>query len=326
MNGVFLDEASLGPNDLDLQPLRQLFSDYQAFATTAPDDVASRIQGKQVVICNKVVLDEKLLAQAPDLKLICVAATGTNNIDLEAAKKHNIAVCNVTHYAAESVSQHVLSLILRLMNASDSYQQAVSSGKWSDSPFFCLLDYPIREVRGLTLGIIGYGVLGKATAELARCMGMKVLIAQSLRAASLQNKPVADADEERVSLPRLYQQADIISLHCPLTESTHNLIDTNAFAQMKNSAIVINTARGGIVNEAALLQALQTGQIGGAGLDVLTDEPPPANHPLLNCHLNNLVITPHIAWASREARQRLSNIMCENIRSFQTGVDHNRVV
>lgn len=313
---VFLDFASLHPDDLDATCLSDMALDWQWRNNTAEMEIADVIAPAEVVITNKVVLGEKDLLQAKNLKLICVAATGINNIDVVAAKKQGITVCNVQAYATPAVVQHVFTLLLALTTRLEQYQQDVFNGNWSRSEFFCLLDYPIRELRGLTFGIVGYGELGRSVAKLAECFGMEVLIAK-------RNKE--DVREGRLDLHDMLPRIDVLSLHCPLTADTYGLISNQELALMKADALLINTARGGLVDEGALLDALRTNRLAGAGLDVLEREPPPADSPLINNKPDNLIITPHTAWASRESRQRLINEVAKNIGAYQQGQARNIV-
>lgn len=315
--GVFLDLETVDRDDLDLSNLRAALPHWTFHAFTEPRDVAARLEGAQVAVTNKVVLDEAALAAAPELRLICVAATGTNNVDLEAAGRRDITVCNVRDYATAAVAQHVFALILSLTTRLTAYQRDVAEGRWQASRQFCLLDHPIRELAGLTLGIIGYGVLGQGTARAARAFGLRVAVAESLVSPG--------GDPDRWPLERLLAESDIISLHCPLTERTHHLIDAEALAAMKSDALLINTARGAIVDNAALAAALREGEIGGAGIDVLEQEPPPADHPLLAPDIPNLIVTPHIAWAAREARQRVLDQVEANIRAYLAGTPRHVV-
>ncbi|MDH5300111.1 MAG: 2-hydroxyacid dehydrogenase [Gammaproteobacteria bacterium] len=308
MRAVFLDSQTVDNNDIQFDALHNAVDALQLRPTTAARELLPALQNQQIAISNKIVLDGQTLQQCPELRLICVAATGTNNIDLVTAKALGITVCNVTRYATPSVTQLVFSFMLNFFTRTPDYQHAVHAGRWSQSPFFCLLDFPITELHGKTLGIIGYGELGRSVANIATAFGMKVLIAQG-------SHPAPD----RVPLPQLLQQADVVSLHCPLTEQTRHLIGAKQLTMMKPGALLINTARGGIVDEAALIQALQQGSIGGACVDVLSQEPPSADHPMLRHDIPNLVVTPHIAWASREARQRLCDQIAANITAFRTG-------
>ncbi|MDX2507347.1 MAG: D-2-hydroxyacid dehydrogenase [Gammaproteobacteria bacterium] len=315
--GVFLDLDSVNTGDLDLSCLKNSLADWQFNPTTNPDDVIKSIRGASVVVSNKVLLDSHILDNASDLKLICIAATGINNVHIQAAQKHHIAVCNVTAYATSSVVQHVFRLILALTGQLWDNARAVTEGQWSKSPFFCLLDYPPLELTGKTIGIVGYGELGHAVARLAQQFGMKVLIAKRDR---------QDKRPGRLSLAELLPQVDVLSLHCPLTGDNNNLIDRQELSLLPAHAVLINTARGGLVNETALLDALQNRQIAGAGLDVLAQEPPSPDYPLLNTGLSNLIITPHIAWASQQSRQRLLNEVAANITAFKNGEQKNRIV
>ena len=316
MHGVFLDLDSVHPSDLDLAPLRGCLPHWQFYQATGADEVLERIQGAQIVVTNKVPIGARSIEASPGLKLICVAATGTNNIDLAAAGAAGIVVSNARDYATASVVEHVFSLLLTLNRRLDSYRQRVRNGDWARSPHFCLFDETIEELAGKTLGIIGYGVLGQAVAHVARAFCMQVNVAQRLH-----DTPLPD----RMPLQKLLGTADIISLHCPLTEQTRGLIGETQLRQMKDSALLINTARGGIVDEQALLHALQQGWIAGAGIDVLAEEPPAASSALLRYRSGRLIVTPHVAWASRAARQRLLGEIAANIIAFTNGDARNRV-
>lgn len=319
MRGVFLDSGSINPAELDLSSWRDLVEEWAWHDSTAPQDVGARIADADIVVSNKVVLTRAHLEAAAQLRLICVAATGTDNIDLDAARARNIAVCNVRGYATPSVVQHVFTLILVLRGHLLDYCAALRDGAWSRSPHFSLLQFPLRELAGSTLGIVGYGELGRAVAGVARAFGMHVAVAGLPGRAN-------SGEVKRVPLGALLSQADVLSLHCPLTPQTRNLIDARALGRMRNDAILINTARGGIVDERALIDALLWRQLGGAGIDVLTVEPPPADHPLLRAGIPNLLVTPHIAWACRESRQRLVDAIASNIRGFLAGHLPNLVV
>jgi glycerate dehydrogenase len=316
MRGVFLDLDSVHPEDLVLDELHDCLDEWRLYPATSQHQVKTRIAGAHVVVANKVPLVSDLFTDAPDLKLICVAATGTNNVDLAAASDAGIAVCNARNYATASVTEAVFSMLLTLTRKLDSYRQRVSTGDWQGSPHFCLFDQTIEELNGKTLGIIGYGVLGQSVARMARAFSMDVLIAQRLHGS-----PV----EGRVPLEQLLREADIVSLHCPLSEQTRHLIGQPEFEKMKDSALLINTSRGGIVEETALVEALASGRIAGAGVDVLGTEPPGKQSPLLDYHSDRLIVTPHIAWASRTARQQLLEEIVFNIRAFQAGKVRNQV-
>jgi len=316
MRGVFLDSATVDRQDLDLGALKSCLSDWSIRSTTAVNEVADALQGADIVVSNKVRLDRETLQCADALKLVCVAATGTNNVDLEAAAEYNITVCNARCYATTSVVEHVFTLILALTRHLHDYQTSVKQGKWHTAGSFCLLDYPIMELAGRTLGIIGYGELGRATAAMGRAFGMNVVVAQ---------RPGGTSKTGRSPLDQLLSESDIISLHCPLASTTHNLIDHREFALMGKDTLLINTARGGIVNETALRQALLSGQIAGAGVDVLSEEPPRQGNPLLDEPIPNLIVTPHVAWAGKNARQSLINELTENIHAYLKGRPRNVV-
>ncbi len=307
---AFLDLASVDYNDLDLTPLQAAVPEWLWFDEIEPEQLAKVLSEVDVVVTNKVVLDKTLLQQAPQLKLICIAATGTNNIDLEAAHELGIPVCNVRAYATASVVQHVFSLLLSLTTHMNEYQQAVKENAWAKSEQFCLLNYPIRELVGRTLGIVGYGELGQGVTRVAESFGMKVLIAK---------RDDNDKRNGRLALHELLAKVDVLSLHCPLTDSNRHFIAEKELALMKADAVLINTARGGLIDEPALLAALKNNHLAGAALDVIEQEPPAENHPLIHADLPNLIITPHIAWASTEARQRLIQQLANNIAALAAG-------
>ncbi|MBT4837682.1 MAG: D-2-hydroxyacid dehydrogenase [Methylococcales bacterium] len=303
MKIVFLDLATVDQGDLDLSGLKALNCVF--YQSTTPEQVIERCQDAVAVIVNKVKMTSSIMLNLPKLKLICVAATGLNNIDLTNAKQQKITVSNVTNYCTDSVVQHVFSLISALNTCLLDYANDVKQGKWCESDQFCRLDFPIYELSGKTLGIIGYGVLGKAVEKVALAFGMSIL-----RAESLTGQQYAD----RVPLEFLLQQSDIVTIHTPLTDMTQNMIGDQELSYMKSSALLINTARGGIVDELALAKALRSKKLRGAGFDVLSEEPPPKNHPLLATDLTNLLLTPHIAWASQLARQNVINRVVENLQ------------
>ena len=309
MNAVFLDYESLDKNDLDFSALHAVFSQLELYPSTLATQVLARVQHADVIISNKVVLDAETLKQCSSLKLILISATGTNNIDLAQAKAQGITVCNCQGYGTSAVAQHTLMLMLALATSVIQYDRAVKQGEWNKSPIFCLLDFPIVELVGKTLGILGYGELGQAVAKLAEAFGMKIIV------GALPNR----STENRVALSELLPQVDFLSLHCPLTEETRDLIDSQAFERMKSSAFLINCARGGIVNEQALATALRTGQIAGAATDVLSIEPPKEGNVLLADDIPNLIITPHSAWGSVDARQRIVQQLTENALAFKQG-------
>lgn len=285
---------------------------------TAADQIVDRLQSATIAICNKLPLRAPELSRLPQLKLIAVAATGVDNIDLDYCQQNEIAVCNARHYAGASLPEHVLLLMLALRRNLQAYVVDVNAGEWQQAKQFCLLDHPIHDLRGTTLGIIGYGFLGQAVGKLARAVGMKLLIAERKGATSIRS--------ERVLFDEVLKNSDVITLHCPLTDETRNLIDQQELATMKREALLINTARGGLVNESALLKALREGEIAGAAFDVLSEEPPRHGNALLEAQLPNLIVTPHIAWASREAMQTLADQLVASLEAFVRGEMLNRVV
>lgn len=321
MRAVFLDKDSLDKNDLDFTHLLAATSGWQFYDSTSDNETKERIENAEVVVSNKVVLDKSVLSNAKKLKLICVAATGVNNVDIEYAKSKGIQVCNVRAYGTHSVTQHVFTMLLMLMRNIPRYQSAIKRGDWQKSKEFCLLDYPIEDLTGKTMGIVGYGELGKAVAKMAEAFSMNVVVATYSGKSHETNKGITN-----LPLEQLLQEVDVLSLHCPLTKQTNNLIDESALALMKPSAYLINMARGGIVDELALKDALLDGRLAGAAIDVLEEEPPGNSSPLLQLDLPQLIITPHIAWASRTARQTLLNQVADNIKHFYSGTPQNSVV
>ena len=310
MKAVFLDYASLDQNDLNFKDLEKTFDEWEIYPSTSSEQLLERIQNVDVIISNKVVVNAEAIQQCPNLKLILISATGTNNIDLVQAKKQGVVVCNCQAYGTSAVAQHTLMLMLNLATSFKQYERAVQNGDWNKASQFCLLDYPIIELEGKTLGILGYGELGKAVAKLAEAFGMKILV------GALPNRPV---QENRIPFNELLSQVDFLTLHCPLSTDTQNLIDAKAFDAMKPSAFLINCARGGIVNEQDLADALIAGKIAGAATDVLIVEPPKDGNVLLNSEIPNLLITPHSAWGSVDARQRIVQQMVENVEAFKKG-------
>lgn len=303
MKTVFLDTATLGKSELKLPwPIK-------CFKQTKPSEILENIGDAAIVITNKVILTEEILKKCANLKLICIAATGTNNVDLEAAKRLNITVCNIPNYSTPSVSQLTMTFILALATNLFSYASDVKSDKWQKAPQFVMLDHPITELKGKSLGIIGYGTLGKEVAKLAEAFGMHVI-------KGTRNTPLLD----------ILKQADFVSIHVPLTAETKNLITRKEIEQMKKTAYLINTARGGIVNEKDLADCLKEKKIAGAALDVLTVEPPTNGNPLLERDIPNLLITPHVGWASKDSIERLLQILSDNISAFIKGSAQNVVV
>lgn len=309
-NIVFLDRATIG---VSVRKPKFPHSYVEHQATTA-DQVVERLAGTEIAIINKVPMRAPNLEKLPKLKLIAVAATGTDCIDKAYCKAHGITVSNIRNYAVNTVPEHTLALIFALRRSLIPYVADVRRGKWQTIDQFCYFDHPIHDIAGSTLGLVGYGALGKSVAARAEALGMKVI------ATDVFDFP------GKVDLDTILAQSDIISLHCPLTEGTRNLIGAAEFKKMKKDAILINTARGGLVDEAALLEALKTGEIGGAGFDVLTVEPPKAGNILLDAELPNLLITPHVAWASVEAMTGLANQLVDNIEAWVAGSPRNVVL
>ncbi|MCF6280969.1 MAG: D-2-hydroxyacid dehydrogenase [Candidatus Polarisedimenticolaceae bacterium] len=315
---VMLDAETIDCNDIDFSHLQRLPFVWQYHAATdSREQTMQYLKNVEVVVSNKVELDREVLLQADCLKLICVAATGTNNVDLEAAAELGIAVTNVANYSTPSVVQWVFTHLLALRSRLLEHHVAVRCGDWQHSPQFTVLDYPFAELSGQTIGIVGYGTLGRAVAKVAEAFGMRVLICQPLA-----GEPV----DGRLPLNELLTQVDVLSLHCPLTKETQDLIGAGELALMRSDAILINTSRGGVVNEVALAHALREEQIAGAGVDVLSSEPPSEDNPLLASGVPHLIVTPHIAWASRESRQRLVDELAKNIQAFLADEARNRVV
>ena len=317
MKAVLLDWATMGP-DLDISELRALLPELELYDDTEDDQIAERIAGAGIVLGNKVLISEALFAGAPDMRFIGLTATGTDNVDLEAAKRHGVAVANIRGYCSQSVAEHVFACLLNLAHGIAPYSRDVRAGEWQKANIFCLLTHPILELSAMTLGIVGYGALGKTVARIAEAFNMEIIVA-----ARPGTDDVADG---RVSMDELLARSDVISLHCPLNDHTRDLFGEAEFKAMKPSAFLINTARGGLVDSAALAGALRDGEIAGAAVDVLPKEPPVDGDPLLNYGGDNLVITPHIAWATLEARQNAINEVAENVNAFLRGEARNRVV
>ncbi|CDT52941.1 D-2-hydroxyacid dehydrogenase [Vibrio coralliirubri] len=313
---VFLDRATI-PSQIHLKPL-SFEHEWVEYDFTAPELVAERVAGADVVITNKVVLNADNLAQAQQLKLIAVSATGVNNVDVDYCKSNNIAVANVQGYATQSVPEHVIAMLFTLKRNLVGYHQDIEAGEWQKDKQFCFFTHPIQDVAGSTLGLIGSGSLGQATAILAKAIGMNVIFAERKGADSCR--------EGYLPFDAVLKQADALSLHCPLTEATRNLISERELVMMKPSAVLINAGRGGLVDEQALVEALKSNEIAGAGMDVFTQEPADNSNPLLaNSHLPNLLLTPHVAWGSDSSIQKLSDILIDNIDGFVAGNPQNLV-
>lgn len=312
-----LDAKTLG-SDVDLKVFER-FGEFAIYETTKPEEVIERIKDQNIIITNKVILNESNLKHAPDIKLICITATGTNNIDLEYARSRNIAVTNVAGYSTMSVTQHTFAMLFYLMGYMGYYDEYVKSGKYAESDIFTNLDKPFWELYGKTWGIIGLGAIGRSVAAVASAFGCRVIYYST----SGKNN---NAVYERLELDQLLRESDIVSIHAPLNKDTANLIDYRKICLMKKSAILLNLGRGGIVNEKDLARALDEGVIAGAALDVLEKEPVERDNPLLWIkHRERLLITPHIAWASLEARKRLVNEVALNIEAYLRNESRNRV-
>lgn len=309
MNIVFLDRTSIpASHDIPRPSFPHTWTEYDR---TLPEETFERTKDADIVVTSKVVFDRDLLSRLPKLKLIAITATGTNNIDLDAAKDLGIAVRNVTGYSSVTVPEHVLGMIFSLKHSLIGYHRdQVTSDRWATCGQFCYTDYPITDVRGATLGIFGKGCLGTEVGRLAQLLGMNVLYAEHKGAGHIR--------EGYTAFETVLKQADIVTLHCPLTDTTKNLINADTLALMKPTAYLINTGRGPLVDEAALLEALENGKIAGAALDVLVKEPPEKDNPLIQAakRLPNLLITPHIAWASDSAVTTLVNKVAQNIEDF----------
>ncbi len=318
MRAIFLDYATVSfKGDLDPAPLHRSLPGIEIRDHTRQEDVAARIAGCEVVLLNKLRLTRGIIEATPALKLVALTATGTNNVDLAAASERGVAVCNLRDYCTASVVQQVFGTLLMLTQRLREYDALVRSGAWQRGEQFCLLEFRIRELTGRTLGIVGHGALGRGVAHAATAFGMNVVIA---------NRPGGERQPGRMDLDELLPAVDVLSLHCPLTPATQGLIDAARLARMKPDAVLINTARGALVDSAALADALRGGRLGGAAIDVLQQEPPVDGDPLLAGDIPNLIVTPHVAWAAREARQRCLDELAANVEDFRRGGRRGRVV
>lgn len=314
---VFLDRATI-PRHIHL-PALTFSHRWQEFDTTAPDQVVERLQDADIVITNKVVLSAEVLARLPKLSLIAVSATGVNNVDVDYCRVHNIAVCNVQGYATQSVPEHVVAMMFALRRNLMGYHHDIAAGEWQRNKQFCFFTHSIGDIAGSTLGVIGGGALGQATAAMGRALGMRILFAE--------HKGQTECREGYTLFEQVLREADVLSLHCPLTEQTRNLIAKSELDGMKPTAILINTGRGGLVDETALVDALKQRTIAAAGVDVFSEEPADINNPLIaNMDLPNLLLTPHVAWGSDSAIQQLANILIDNIEAYAAGNQQNRIV
>ncbi|SFU29127.1 D-2-hydroxyacid dehydrogenase [Halomonas korlensis] len=309
MKAVILDADSLG-HDIDLTPIRDCVDTLEVHPLSTTEQSAERLAGARVAIVNKVVLDAATLEALPELRLICVLATGTNNIDMTTAERLGIEVRNVSAYGTASVAQHTLMLILALANRLPLYQQDVHDGRWNQSPIFCLMDHRTLQLEGKHLVVVGQGELGSKVAQLGEAFGMRV---------SFAARPGNEANDSRRGFHELAPEADVISLHCPLTDATRHLVNAEVLKMLKPDALLINCARGGIIDEQAALDALRDGRLGGLAVDVLPKEPPREGHPLLDALTEplNLIVTPHNAWITPEARQRIVSLTVDNLRTWQ---------
>ena len=316
MKIVILDAYTVDQGELTWDGLKEL-ADVETYERTAPEEVVARCKGAEMVLTNKVVLDASVLNMLPRLQYIGVLATGYNVVDLEVASRQNIVVTNIPAYSTESVAQMVFCHLLNIVSRADHYANENRKGKWTASPDFCYLDHDLFELYGKKMGIIGLGNTGMATARIATGFGLQVL------AYTSKDEEDLPYDIMKADIDTIFEQCDIVSLHCPLTESTRNLVNAERLEMMKSSAILINTGRGPLVEDAAVAEALNNDQIAAYAADVLTTEPAPADNPLLTA--KNCYLTPHIAWATREARQRLINICTENVRAYLDGEPINQV-
>ncbi|TQV87817.1 D-2-hydroxyacid dehydrogenase [Aliikangiella coralliicola] len=316
MKAVFLDYATIDKS-IDFSCVHNAVDELVFFSHTTNSEIVDKAKSADIVLTNKVELDAACLAQLPNLKLICVTATGTNNVDLIAAKKHNIAVTNVSGYSTQSVAQHIFAYLLNVVNNVEFYLGNNRRRPWHQSQTFCQIDAPINELSGKTLGILGFGNLGAAVAKLAEAFAMKIVISERPGATNVR--------AGRIAFEEMLATADVVSVHCPLTEDTKSLFNQKTFDQMKRGSIFINTARGPIVDSDALVSSLKSKHIAHAIIDVLDNEPPEIDHPLLKNDIPNLTLTHHIAWGSMQAQQRLIDGVADNIQSFLGGEKLNRV-
>ena len=316
MKIVILDAYAINPGDLAWDALDK-FGEVAVYDRTAPDEVVERCKGAEIVLSNKVPLDANTIASLPDCKYIGVLATGFNLIDLDSATRNGIVVCNIPSYSTDSVAQNTFALLLALTNHAEDYDRRIhTEDRWTKCKDFCYLDYPLVELAGKSIGIVGYGHIGRMVGSIARAFGMRVMVYSS--------RPQQELPEVvKVDMDTLFKESDVISLHCPLTPETTKMINAEKISLMKPAAVILNTARGGLIDEDALAEALNRGRIAGAGLDVLSTEPPLPSNPLL--HAKNCIITPHISWAAYEARKRLIEIAVANIEAFVAGSPINRV-
>ena len=317
MRAVFLDYETVSNGDLDTSSLTGVMPGLEIFGSTSDSEAAGRIADAEIVLLNGFPLTRTLVHAAKHLKLIALSATGTDNVDLAAAREHGVGVCNVRGYCSRSVMQQVWAMVLSLTQRVDEFTRMAKDGSWERSGAFDYFKHPIRELTGLTFGVVGWGELGRAAAGAAAAFGMRVVVA---------NRPGGAKEAGRFELDQVLAMSDVVSLHCPLNEATRGLIGARELALMKPDALLINTARGGLVDSHALAAALKAHRLGGAGIDVLPQEPPVDGDPLLDPDVPNLVLTPHVSWAAREARQRCLDEIAANVRDFLMGGRRGRVV
>lgn len=314
MRIVVADAATVVGHGIDLAFLRE-FGEVIEYDLTAPEELIPRLQGADAVICNKVRITAEVMAACPTLKYVGLFATGYNNIDVAYAADHGVTVCNVPGYSTEAVAQHTIALLLALTDRVHEYNATVAQGDWVRSRTFSCFPIPLAELCGKTIGIVGYGAIGRRVGDMARAFGMKVLVHG--------RRPIPDRDVEQVPFDELLRRSDVVTMHCPLNADSEGMMDAAAFAAMKEGAIFINTSRGGLVDEQALRAVLDSGHLLGAGVDVLQVEPMAADCPLLGAP--NLIVTPHIAWAGVETRRRLMEVVADNLRHYLAGDPINRV-
>jgi len=314
MRIVVADAATVVGGGIDLEFLKE-FGEVTVYDLTPPEELVARLQGADAVIVNKVRVTADVMAACPTLKYVGLFATGYNNIDVAYAAAHGVTVCNVPGYSTEAVAQHTFALLLAITDRCHAYNATVAEGDWVRSRTFAYFPIPLMELCGKTMGIVGYGAIGRRVGDMARAFGMKVLVCG--------RRPIPDADVEQVPFAQLLERSDVVSMHCPLNADSAGMMNAAAFAKMKQGAIFINTSRGGLVDEQALRDALDSGHLLGAGVDVLQVEPMSEDCPLLGAP--HLLITPHIAWAGVETRRRLMDVVAENIRQFLYGTPINRV-
>lgn len=311
---VFLDRETISP-ETQLRPFSFAHT-LETYGRSSPDQVAQRVADADILIVNKVRLGAEQLSAAPKLRMIALAATGSDNVDLAACQARGIVVSNIRGYAKRTVPEHVFALMFALRRSIVAYHESVKRGRWQEAGQFCYFDYPIRDLAGSTLGIIGAGTLGQAVGDIGRALGMTVMYAA--------HKGRKDMGALYTPFETVLAQSDVISLHCPLNEQTHHLLGAAEFAAMARKPLLINTARGGLIDDQALAHALRSGQISGAGLDVAVPEPPPHDHPLMALlDLPNFILTPHVAWASREAVQAVAEQLVDNVEAFVAGRPRN---